>query len=155
AARNQDPVAIVQSTFGGAAGQGNSCSNGGAISGLRTPITVVNSLITDNSAIGCCANPPKPGTPGGGSGGAIYTDGASYDLKIAGSDIERNSAKAGGSAIFYVSNDRTGHLIIDSSISKNNTYAPSGQPTDQHFENYPGIFYLGNGAPTFTNSTIQ
>ena len=155
AARNQDPVAIVQSTFGGASGQGNSCSNGGAISGLRTPITVLNSLITYNNAIGCCANPPKSGTPGGGSGGAIYTDGDTYDLTIAGSDIEYNSAKAGGSAIFFVSNDRTGHLIIDRSILENNTYAPSGQPTDQHFQNYPGIFYLGSGNPTFTNSTIQ
>jgi len=28
-------------------------------------------------------------------------------------------------------------------------------PTDQHFEDYPGIFYLGNGNPVFTNSTIQ
>ncbi|MGB8381016.1 MAG: hypothetical protein WCG47_07135, partial [Dermatophilaceae bacterium] len=155
AARDQDPVYIVQSTFGGASGQGNTCSNGGAISGLRTPITVLNSLITYNNAIGCCSNPPKSGTPGGGSGGAIYTDGTSYNLNIAGTDIEYNTAKAGGSAIFYVSNDRTGHLIIDSSTSKNNTYAPSGQPTDPHFQNYPGIFYLGNGNPIFTNSTIQ
>ena len=58
AARNQDPVSIVDSTFGGATGQGSNCSNGGAISGLRTPITVLNSLITYNNAIGCCANPP-------------------------------------------------------------------------------------------------
>jgi len=155
AARNQDPVYVVQSTFGGTSGQGNSCSNGGAISGLRTPITVLNSLITHNNAIGCCANPPKSGTPGGGSGGAIYTDGDTYDLTIAGSDIEYNTAKAGGSAIFFVSNDRTGRLIIDRSILENNTYAPSGQPTDPHFQNYPGIFYLGNGNPIFTNSTIQ
>src|SRR5450759_1246580 len=155
AARNQDPAYIVQSTFGGASGQGGNCSNGGAISGLRTPITVLNSLITYNNAIGCCSNPPNTGTPGGGSGGAIYTDGDSYDLNIAGTDIEHNTAKAGGSAIFYVSNDRTGHLIIDSSISKNNTYAPSGQPSDPHCQNYPGIFYLGNGNPIFTNSTIQ
>ena len=155
AARNQDPVYIVQSTFGGASGQGGNCSNGGAISGLRTPITVLNSLITYNNAIGCCSNPPNSGTPGGGSGGAIYTDGDTYDLNIAGTDIEHNTAKAGGSAIFYVSNDRTGHLIIDSSIMNNNTYAPSGQPSDPHFQNYPGIFYLGNGAPIFTNSTIQ
>ena len=155
AARNQDPVHIVQSTFGGASGQGNLCSNGGAISGLRTPITVLNSLVTHNSAIGCCANPAKPGTPGGGSGGAIYTDGGTYDLNIAGTRIESNSAKAGGSSIFYVSNDKSGRLIINSSVSRNNTYAPSGQPAPQSFENYPGIFFLGNGKPVFTNSTIQ
>jgi hypothetical protein len=155
AARGQDPASIVQSTFGGASGQGNSCSNGGAISGLRTPITVLNSLLTYNNAIGCCSNPAKSGTPGGGSGGAVYTDGTSYDLKIAGSVIERNTAKAGGSSIFYVSNDRTGHLSVTGSTSRYNTYVPSGQSTDQHFENYPGIFYLGSGAPVFTNSTIQ
>jgi len=155
AARNQDPVYIVQSTFGGASGQGGNCSNGGAISGLRTSITLLNSLITYNDAIGCCANPAWSGTPGGGSGGAIYTDGTSYDLNIAGTDIEYNTAKAGGSAIFYVSNDRTGHLIIDSSTIKNNTYASNGQPNNPHFENYPGIFYIGNGNPILTNSTIQ
>ena len=155
AARGQDPAYIVQSTFGGATGQGNNCSNGGAVSGLRTPITVLNSLITYNNAIGCCANPAWSGTPGGGSGGAIYTDGDSYDLNIAGTDIEHNSAKAGGSSIFYVSNDKTGHLIIDGSVSQKNTYAPNGQPNNPHFQNYPGIFYLGSGPPTFTNSTIQ
>ena len=155
AARNQDPVTIVQSTFGGASGQGNTCSNGGAVSGLRTPVTVLNSVLSHNNAVGCCANPAKAGTPGGGSGGAVYTDGTSYNLSISGSVLERNTAKAGGSAIFYVSNDRTGRLALTSSTSRNNTYAPSGQPTDQHFENYPGIFYLGNGSPTFTGSTIQ
>ena len=155
AARNQDPVYIVNSTFGGASGQGNNCSNGGAISGLRTPMTVLNSLISYNNAIGCCANPAWSGTPGGGSGGAIYTDGTSYDLRIAGTLIEKNTTKAGGSAIFYVSNDRTGHLIIDSSTSRQNTYAPNGLPNNPHFETYPGIFYIGNGSPTFTNSTIQ
>ena len=117
AALNQDPVYIVQSTFGGAAGQGGTCSNGGAISGLRTPITVLNSLITHNHAYGCCSNPAWAGTPGGGSGGAIYTDGDTYNLNVAGTIIENNSAKAGGSAIFYVSDDQTGHLIIKDSTS--------------------------------------
>ena len=156
AARGQDPVAVVQSTFGGTSGQGNRCSNGGAISGLRTPVTVVNSLLTDNVATGCCANPAHSGTPGGGSGGAVYTDGTSYDLRISGSRLERNSAKAGGSSIFYVSNDLTGHLAVQSSVSRNNTYAASGySPSDQHFETYPGIFYRGSGDPSFTGSTIQ
>ena len=30
-----------------------------------------------------------------------------------------------------------------------------GQPNDPHFQNYPGIFYIGSGDPIFTNSTIQ
>lgn len=155
AARNQYPVYIVQSTFGGASGQGGNCSNGGAISGLRTPITVLNSLISYNNAIGCCANPAWSGTPGGGSGGAIYTDGTSYNLQIESTIIERNTAKAGGSAIFFVSNDRTGNLSILNSTSQNNTYAPNGQPNNPHFETYPGIFYIGNGTPSFAGSTIK
>lgn len=155
AARNQYPVRIVSSTFGGAKGQGGTCSNGGAISGLRTPITVLNSRITHNNAVGCCANPASAGTPGGGSGGAVYTDGTSYDLKIAGSRIENNTAKAGGSAIFYVSNDRTGRLIVERSTLRDNTYAPSGRPTRTHFENYPGIFYLGDSKPVLKGSTIR
>ena len=156
AARNQDPVAIVQSTFGGASGQGNRCSNGGAISGLRTPITVVNSKITDNSAVGCCANPPRSGHPGRRQrrrGLHRRHQLRPQDLRV--SVLERNSAKAGGSAIFYVSNDLTGHLSVQSSVSRNNTYAPNGQPNDAHFETYPGIFYRGSGSPSFTGSTIQ
>lgn len=155
AARNQYPAMIVQSTFGGASGQGGNCSNGGAMSGLRTPISVYNSLITYNNAIGCCSNPAWDGTPGGGSGGAIYSDGTSYDVNIYGSLIEHNTAKAGGSALFYVSNDNTGHLSITDSISRNNTYAANGIDGNPHFENYPGIFYLGDGPPTFTNSTVE
>lgn len=155
AAYGQYPAMIVQSTFGGASGQGGNCSNGGALSGLRTPISVYNSLISYNNAIGCCANPAWDGTPGGGSGGAMYSDGDTYDVNVYGTLIEHNTAKAGGSSIFYVSNDNTGHLALTDSISRNNTYAPNGQPNNPHFENYPGIFYLGNGPPTFTNSTVQ
>ena len=155
AARNQYPAMIVQRTFGGASGQGGNCSNGGAMSALRTPLNVYNSLITHNNAIGCCANPAWNGTPGGGSGGAIYSDGTSYDVNIYGSLIEYNTAKAGGSSLFYVSNDNTGHLTLADTISRLNTYAPNGQSGDPHFENYPGIFYLGSGPPTFTNSTVQ
>lgn len=155
AARNQYPATIVQSTFGGSSGQGGNCSNGGAISGLRTPITILNSLMSHNNAIGCCANPAWSGTPGGGSGGAVYTDGTSYNLTINSSIIENNTAKAGGSAIFYVSNDRTGRLNVLNSILRNNTYAPNGQPNNPHFETYKGIFYIGSGNPDFTGSTLQ
>ena len=54
-----------------------------------------------------------------------------------------------------MSNDRTGRLIIDRSVSKNNTYVPSGQSTPQSFQNYPGIFFLGSGSPVITSSTVQ
>ena len=49
----------------------------------------------------------------------------------------RNRANEGGGAIFFVSNDRTGTLSVDSSVLKRN---PS-----LGFENFPGIFFLGRG----------
>ncbi len=120
-----------RSTFGAPAGRA-AIARRGAISGLRTPITVLNSLISYNNAIGCCSNPAWSGTPGGGSGGAIYTDGEQYDLNIAGTIMEYNTAKAGGSAIDYVSNDETGHLRVTNSISRNNAYAPNGLAGNPH-----------------------
>ena len=46
-----------------------------------------------------------------------------------------NHAREGGGAVFFVSNDRTGTLTIDSSTL-------SGNPSDG-FETDPGIFFLG------------
>lgn len=141
------PLYVVNSTFGGAADFGNSCSNGGGLSSIGVSYSVINSLFSHNSAIGYGANPQRPGTPGGGSGGAIYNDGNTFDLNLCGTRIEDNSAREGGGAIFFVSNDRTGHLIIQHSFLQNN-------PSDT-FENYPGIFYLGDGEPQVTDSTIR
>jgi predicted outer membrane repeat protein len=143
------PLYVVNSTFGGRADLGNSCSNGGGLSSIGVSYSVINSLFSYNSATGFGANPQRPGTPGGGSGGAIYNDGNTFDLTLCGTKIEKNSAREGGGAIFFVSNDRTGHLIINRSTLLHN---PS-----QGFETpgYPGIFYLGDGAPQVTDSIIQ
>ncbi|MBW2732337.1 MAG: hypothetical protein JRH20_08065 [Deltaproteobacteria bacterium] len=142
------PVYVVQSIFGGSPGLGNVCSNGGGLSSIGVSYTVINSLFSHNKAIGNGANPAKPGTPGGGSGGAIYNDGNTFHLSLCGVQIHDNSANEGGGAIFFVSNDRSGTLQIqDSTLTRN----PSGQ-----FETagYPGIFYLGKGPPQVINSTI-
>ncbi len=143
------PVYVVNSTFGGAAGQGGVCSNGGALSSIGVSWSVLNCVMTYNSAIGHGANPARGGTPGGGSGGAIYTDGNTYTVTIQGSIIRHNSANEGGGAVFYVSNDRTGTLTIrDSTLSGN----PSrGFWTD----GYPGIFFLGSGKPVVSGSTLS
>jgi hypothetical protein len=140
---------VVNSTFGGRPELANECSNGGAISGLHASIAVYNSLISDNSAIGNGANPAKPGTPGGGSGGAIYTDGNTFNVMVAGTVVERNHAKEGGGAIFFVSNDRTGNLSITSSRLHDN-------PSDG-FETagFPGIFFLGAHDPEVSASTLD
>jgi hypothetical protein len=137
------PVYIVSSTF-----DGGSCANGGALSGLHVSFTVLNSVMTHNNAIGHGANPARSGTSGGGSGGAIYTDGDKYTVRIAGSIIEDNHANEGGGAVFYVSNDRTGSMTIDGSTLRRNK--------SDGFETIPGIFYLGTAEkPAVTGSTVS
>ncbi|MEP6797652.1 MAG: hypothetical protein ABI890_05865, partial [Lapillicoccus sp.] len=134
--------------FGGSAANGNRCSNGGALSSIGVSWLVKNSVLSFNQATGRGANPARPGTPGGGSGGAIYNDGNSMQLRVVSSTIQDNHANEGGGAIFFVSNDRTGTLRIEGSTLRRN-------PNDGFFTaGYPGIFYLGNGAPVVINSTI-
>ncbi|MEM9074045.1 MAG: hypothetical protein AAGE52_36470 [Myxococcota bacterium] len=140
------PVYVVSSTFGGRDGLGGVCSNGGAISSIGVSYTVLNSVMSFNRAIGNGANPAQPGTPGGGSGGAIYNDGNTFTLRVCGSIITDNTANEGGGAIFFVSNDRSGNLIIEDSTLQRN---PSGE-----FETDPGIFVLAADTE-YTNSTIE
>lgn len=143
------PVYIVNSTFGGKEGLGNECSNGGGLSSIGVSYTVINSLFSHNHAIGNGANPQKPGTPGGGSGGAIYNDGNTFTLTLCGVKMTDNTANEGGGAIFFVSNDKSGSLIIQDSLLSNN---PSKGFETQGF---PGIFVIANGPPQVTNSTIE
>jgi hypothetical protein len=138
------PVYITGDTF-----SGNSCSNGGALSGLFANFDVINSSLTDNKAIGWGANPAQAGTAGGGSGGAIYTDGAQYNLSVTGTVMRGNTAREGGGGIFFVVNSGGGTLQIDSSMLQDN---PSGE-----FQNAPGIFDSVNGQdtqPVVVGSTI-
>ena len=100
---------VVNSTFGGTRRQRQPCSNGGAHHSIGVSWTILNSLFRDNHAIGTGANPPS-GTPGGGNGGAIYNDGNTMALHVLGTRIEDNTSNhEGGSAIFFVSNDRSRH----------------------------------------------
>jgi hypothetical protein len=126
------PVYVVHSTF-----TGGRCSNGGALSSIGVSWTVLNSVFTGNKAIGRGANPARGGTPGGGSGGAIYTDGNAFAVTVRDTVIRDNHANEGGGAIFFVSNDRTGTLTLTGSTLRGNRSAgfeTSGQP---------GIFFLG------------
>jgi Chlamydia polymorphic membrane protein (Chlamydia_PMP) repeat len=99
--------------------------------------TVLNSVFRNNEAVGTGANPARGGTPGGGSGGAIYNDGDDFTLSLAGSLIADNHAKEGGGAVFFVSNDRTGTLDLRGATLKHNPSA--GFETD----GLPGVFFLG------------
>ena len=139
------PVYITDDTF-----VGNTCSNGGAVSGLYANFVVTNSLLTGNEAIGWGKNPALPGTPGGGSGGAIYTDGDTYNLIIDGTVISGNSAREGGGGIFCVVDNDHGALTIEHSALHHN---PSGR-----FQDAPGIFDSLNGhdvQPVVIDSTIS
>jgi hypothetical protein len=119
--QHQDrPVYVVNSTFGGAEGYGNRCSNGGGISSIGVSWTILNSLFSHNEAIGRGGNPAQEGTPGGGSGGAIYNDGNTMTLSLCGTRIEHNRVVQHGSAIFFVSNDHSGDIRIERSTITNN-----------------------------------
>ena len=127
---DDQPVSVAGSTF-----TDGVCSNGAALSSIGVSWSIYNSVFTDNRAIGRGANPERPGTPGGGSGGAMYADGNDFRMLLAGTRMARNHAREGGGAVFFVSNDRSGVLEIRSSNLRNN-------PSDG-FETDPGIFFLG------------
>ena len=142
------PVYVVNSTFGGAEGYGNTCSNGGGISSIQVSWTILNSLFSHNHAIGNGANPAQAGTPGGGSGGAIYNDGLTMTLSLCGTRIEHNQVNAHGSAIFFVSNNHTGNVVIQDSVITNNV-GGSWYPT------YPQISNHDDTPIDVTNSVIE
>jgi hypothetical protein len=138
------PVYITSDTF-----RGGVCSNGGALSSIDVNWDVFNSLMINNKAIGFGANPAQSGTAGGGSGGAIYTDGDNYNVLIAGTVIRRNGAREGGGAVFFVVDNNQGTLTIKNSTLHNN-------PSDEFFTaGFPGIFFHSSGHPIVTDSTIN
>ena len=124
------PVTVAGSTF-----TKGVCSNGAALSSIGVSWSIYNSTFTHNRAIGRGANPARAGTPGGGSGGALYFDGNRFRVLLAGARMTDNHAREGGGAVFFVSNDRSGVLEIRSSTLRKN-------PSDG-FETKPGIFFLG------------
>ena len=139
------PVYLTDDTF-----RGNTCSNGGAISGLYANFVLTNSLLVGNKAIGFGANPAQSGTPGGGSGGGVYTDGNNYNLVVNGTVIRSDSAREGGGAIFCVIDNGQGALTIEDSNLQGN---PSGE-----FQNAPGIFDSLDGhdvQPTVIGSAVS
>ncbi|HWF36094.1 MAG TPA: hypothetical protein VG295_11995 [Solirubrobacteraceae bacterium] len=138
------PVVVTGSRF-----TGNVCSNGGALSSIGVSWTVRSCRLLGNRAIGHGANPARPGTPGGGSGGAIYNDGDTMTLSIAGSVFTGNRANEGGGAIFFVSNDRTGTMSITHSTLDGNPNA--GFQT----AGLPGIFFLGAHRPAISASLLR
>jgi hypothetical protein len=143
------PVYVVHSTFGGAPGYGNSGSNGGALSSIGVSWSIYNSLFSYNTAVGSGGNPSQSGTPGGGSGGAIYNDGNTMTLALHGCLVEHNQVNAYGSAIFFVSNNHDGTMVLHDSTIRLNT--GGGWDTPQH----PGISMFEDTRRDFSNVSWQ
>lgn len=138
------PNYVVDSTF-----TGGRCSNGGGISLWNASLRVYNSRFTDNRATGQGLNPARRGTPGGGSGGAIYVDIDTQHLRVAGTLIQNNRGRSSSGAIFFVSNNRKGKLTIASSTLANNR-------DPAHSRGLPGIYHLsGDARPTVVSSLIK
>ena len=137
------PVYITGDTF-----RGGRCSNGGALSSISVQWDVLNSEFTNNKAVGWGANPASRGTPGGGSGGAIYLDGRDDNVLIAGTVMDNDSAREGGGAVFDVVDTGWGVLKLKDSHLHNDV---SGE-----FQTFPGIYYEIDGhdrAPVTIKST--
>jgi hypothetical protein len=126
------PVYITDDTF-----RGGRCSNGGALSSISVQWDVLNSVFTDNKAIGWGANPSAKGTAGGGSGGAIYLDGVKDDVLVAGTIMRDNSAREFGGAIFDVVDQDWGTLTLRGCTLSDNPASP--------IRSIPGVYYEVNG----------
>lgn len=139
------PVYLTSDTF-----RGGRCANGGALSSISVQWDILNSAFVDNRAIGWGANPAAHGTPGGGSGGAVYLDGKNDDVLIAGTVMEGNRAREGGGAVFDVVDSGWGALTFDESHLHDNV---SGA-----FETFPGVYYQLDGKdrpPAMIRSTSR
>jgi hypothetical protein len=137
------PVYITSDTF-----TGGQCSNGAALSSIAVQWDVLNSVFVNNRAVGWGANPAASGTPGGGSGGAIYNDGDDYDTLVAGTIMRDNTAREGGGAVFFVVDGGWGKLTFNESTLDNDT---SGV-----FQTFPGVYDNidgRDGPPVMINST--
>jgi hypothetical protein len=78
----------------------------------------------------------------------VYNDGNEIVLDVASSLLEDNRANEGGSAVFFVSNDRSGSVTIRDSIARNNPRGTFETP------GLPGFYVLASGPARVVNSQI-
>jgi len=139
---------IVGSTF-----QSNHAANGGAVGTLFGDLSIYNSEFSSNRATGNGGNsissacPVNGGQIGdGGSGGAVYMDGAeTYSVEVCGTTFNANSAGTGalGGAVFRTPDGASQTTTIDRSTLTANT-APNG-----------GALYFHNSHLVVTASTLS
>jgi hypothetical protein len=69
-------------------------------------------------------------------------------MSVDGSLIENDKANEGGSAIFFVSNNKSGSITIKDSITRNNPRGTFETP------NLPGFYVIAKQPATVINSQI-
>ncbi|HEY0136273.1 MAG TPA: choice-of-anchor Q domain-containing protein, partial [Nannocystis sp.] len=131
----------------------NRAANGGAVGGLHTALTIVNSTFTGNQATGTGANyinemGQQAGQ--GGNGGAIVMDGSGRPLTICGVTVAGNTGGAFGGALF-----RTGYegepSVIDRSSFLDNEVPDHD---DDALPSGAGGLYIQGTAVTMTATTV-
>ncbi len=131
-------VVIVDSVF-----TSNSGSNGGAIGGLGSSFTIVNTAFVNNETTGQGGTGALEGRGGAISLDAVSQNGQTAYLEVCGSFFENNRAKHAGGAIALVTHQwQSGTVVIDQSTfrgnSTNDTAGGSGGAVYlQDDENYP------------------
>lgn len=150
-ARGSLELTVTNSRF-----EGNSASNGGAITSLFSTVNVVNSTFSDNASTGTGGNFNDPSCPvqplnnarergSGGNGGAISVDGGEVSaLNLSCNTFLRNTAGHGAGAVFRTANASRQATNIDRSTFDQNTSAYGG-----------GAFYFTNAELTITNSLFN
>jgi hypothetical protein len=124
------PALVVGSTF-----DGNKCSDGGAIGSLgASPVSIINSAVTNNTATGNGGNPGN-----GGNAGGIYHDGGKIALSLCGVKLANNHGNAYGGGLFYVD---------DTEIANNDIPTGAGKPS------HGGGGYIQGADVTVANVTI-
>lgn len=145
------PVYVSSSTFAD-----NTGCNGGALASIGTAWTIANSIFDGNQTLGNGQNPAKPGTPGGGLGGAIYNDGNDYTLTICGTKLTANTAaELGSGTVFQVVDNLNGDLVVSESAFAGNSNVGSVQSAD-----HPSIYVeardkVGMAGVTITDTTFE
>ncbi len=131
-------VVIVDSVF-----TNNEGSNGGAIGGLGSSFTIVNTAFTDNRTTGRGGSGTLEGRGGAVSLDALSQNGKTAYLQVCGSFFENNRAKHAGGAISLVTHQWQGATVVvdQTTFRGNSTDDTSGGSGGAIYllddENYP------------------
>lgn len=147
-------VVIVDSEFTGNAG-----SNGGAIGGLGSSFTIVNTAFLGNETTGQAGSGSLEGRGGAISLDALSQNGQTAYLEVCGSFFESNRAKHAGGAIALVTHQWQGATVIvdQTTFRGNSTNDTSGGSGGAIYllddENYPRE--RDANAALISNSTFE